>query len=549
MIGNFLKFLKNTSIFKKISASFIFVFLFLLFLFLLINKQLNSISREVIRVSDLSIPSLMIINDAYKNITDSRRYQRFLLQSQNGNRDQMLLVIHDYYKQVDNLICQYEKLVTKEDDQDEEAYNNLKDSWVKYKTKVIDFDDSIKNNNMKLASFILNNSFNEFTEIEKNVKKLHTLNVGYTTKNNGLVLHEISETFHLSIISFSFLALLLVVINYVLNRQIINPLMTISKLAEDISKGNLSSEFDRGFIANDEFGRLADISLIMRENLKKLIDEIRVLVFQLTSSIDEVSAVSEKSSGDMQEQQNQVTLIAAAMEQMRISVAEVASNTENSSVSASNINNDVKQSVSSVSDTISQIEIAAIEIHKAGEIVTLLEKESININMVVDVIRGIADQTNLLALNAAIEAARAGDQGRGFAVVADEVRTLAGRTQDSTAEIISIIEKLQLSVNAAKAITHNSENLINGCVENSHQTGKVIKDIGLQVNGMSELSFHIASACNEQDSVTETLGVNIQNISNSSIEVANGAKYTARSCSEIRQLAMSLQNTMKNFQL
>ncbi|WP_305810290.1 methyl-accepting chemotaxis protein [Photobacterium kishitanii] len=183
----------------------------------------------------------------------------------------------------------------------------------------------------------------------------------------------------------------------------------------------------------------------------------------------------------------------------------MANNTENSSLFANEINNNVKQSINDLSSTISQIEQASIEIHKAGEIVSLLEKESININMVVDVIRDIAGQTNLLALNAAIEAARAGEQGRGFAVVADEVRTLAGRTQDSTGEIISIIEKLQLSVNAAKAITYKSEELINGCVGNSHQTGENIKSIGLQVNGMSELSFHIATACSEQDSVTEAL--------------------------------------------
>ena len=51
--------------------------------------------------------------------------------------------------------------------------------------------------------------------------------------------------------------------------------------------------------------------------------------------------------------------------------------------------------------------------------------ESAQINLVVDVIRGIADQTNLLALNAAIEAARAGEQNPRLRRGGDEVRTLA----------------------------------------------------------------------------------------------------------------------------
>ncbi len=131
----------------------------------------------------------------------------------------------------------------------------------------------------------------------------------------------------------------------------------------------------------------------------------------------------------------------------------------------------------------------AEEIEQAGTLVTELERESAQINVVVDVIRGIADQTNLLALNAAIEAARAGEQGRGFAVVADEVRTLAGRTQASTGEIVAIIETLQARANQAKEVTGQSCEMIRQCVEQSEQTSNGIQQIEEAVAQIADMAI------------------------------------------------------------
>ena len=543
-----MKYFINISILKKITISFAFIFTFLLFLWFMSNIQLQKINKEVSRISKISIPGLILVNDFNKNVSDLRREQFAILLYKNKGVDENNISyskVNKYYSNIESILFKYSKIVSGTEDSN--AFNALIKAWRVYKGKVVSFTDNYKDIN--LSGDILEHSYDNFIDVENKSKDLYEINIKYTNKNSENISDNVSSAFYSSILSFSVLAFLLIIINILINRQIINPLSAISKLAEEISKGNLSYKFDRNIIANNEFGKLADISLVMKDNLRNLIEEIRLLVLQINSSIDDVSTISEQSSVGIQDQQNQVTLIASAMEQMRISVAEVANNTENSSLSANDINSNVKQSITDIYSTISQIEDAAIEIHNAGEMVSILDKESQNINMVVDVIRGLADQTNLLALNAAIEAARAGEQGRGFAVVADEVRTLAGRTQDSTGEIISIIEKLQLSVTSAKTITHRSEILINGCVENSHKTGGAIKDIGLQIKGMSELSFQIATACSEQDSVTEALGENIENISSSSIEVANGAKYIAKSCSDINQLSLSLQNTINRFQL
>ncbi|MCW9036080.1 MAG: methyl-accepting chemotaxis protein [Rhodospirillales bacterium] len=56
----------------------------------------------------------------------------------------------------------------------------------------------------------------------------------------------------------------------------------------------------------------------------------------------------------------------------------------------------------------------------------------------------VAKETNMLALNATIEANSAGVLGRGFAVVAGEVKVLAAQTANTTLEINSYVENLNL---------------------------------------------------------------------------------------------------------
>jgi methyl-accepting chemotaxis protein len=159
---------------------------------------------------------------------------------------------------------------------------------------------------------------------------------------------------------------------------------------------------------------------------------------------------------------------------------------------------------------------------------------------VLDVIRGIAEQTNLLALNAAIEAARAGEQGRGFAVVADEVRNLAQRTQESTAEIQQIIENVQTGAkDAVSAMEQGSESTAT-CVEQANIAGAALDEITMAVNEIHMMNTQIATAAEEQTTVSEDISKNINEISHATTEIHTNIRQFNELANSLAQMAEEL---------
>lgn len=140
--------------------------------------------------------------------------------------------------------------------------------------------------------------------------------------------------------------------------------------------------------------------------------------------------------------------------------------------------------MASANSVISEVSGLTDEVIHASGVIKRLEEDSSNIGTVLVLIRDIAEQTNLLALNAAIEAARAGEHGRGFAVVADEVRILAGKTQQATTEIQSIIEELQQRARNAVQVMESGQNRVGSTQE---QAGKVNDILNSIASNLSEL--------------------------------------------------------------
>lgn len=267
----------------------------------------------------------------------------------------------------------------------------------------------------------------------------------------------------------------------------------------------------------------------------------------LLKSTEQMQAQSDYARQGVSRQQIETAQIATAINEMTATVQEVARSAIDAASAANQADQEANTGKNIVTQTVNSIQALAANVGEAADVIQKLEGDTTEIGSVIDVIKGIADQTNLLALNAAIEAARAGEQGRGFAVVADEVRTLASRTQESTEEINSMIERLQVSAkNAVRVMETGREQAQHG-VEQASMAGQSLQSITESVATINDMNTHIASAAEEQSKVAEEINRNVVNISQVADETSNNVSQVAQQSAELGDLASTMKSGVEHF--
>jgi methyl-accepting chemotaxis protein len=329
--------------------------------------------------------------------------------------------------------------------------------------------------------------------------------------------------------------------------SVVRPIRRVADTLENIANGEGDLTRRLTFARDDEMGRLVGWFNRFLDKLQPVIAQVGESVTDTRSTADTASAIAALTSSGMQQQLRDVEQVATAANEMSATSQDVARNAAMAATAARNGDSASQFCKTTIETAASSIQGLALHMSASMGDVHQLAQNSERIGGVLHVIQSIAEQTNLLALNAAIEAARAGESGRGFAVVADEVRHLAKRTQHSISEIQAIIEALQSGTRDVVEAMQAQHRQADTSASHVLEAVSALLKVNQSIEVITDMNLQIASAAEQQSSVSEEVNRNVSAIRDVTESLARQADDSARVSQALNDLANHQQQLMSNF--
>ena len=294
--------------------------------------------------------------------------------------------------------------------------------------------------------------------------------------------NRFNQTLMVSISMLVILAVLLLLINRMVDEKIVKGIYHIADAMKQIENGDYSVRVEeRG---NPEFALFSDGINSMLDGLNTNLKENEQLIEQTQQDvetnnllIENVKQVCSRLNEISNETLNNARLIHSGNEEQESVVSDLK-DIMNQLVQGLNSSADATIVGSTlINDTVDSMKMGKEQMGQMEQSIRKISETSTEIEKIIGEINAIAQQTNMLSLNASIEAARAGEAGKGFAVVATEVGGLAARSSQAVKETSSLIMSTVSAIEEGREISEKALQVFDSMAEQIEKASAGVKDI------------------------------------------------------------------------
>ncbi|HTT11459.1 MAG TPA: HAMP domain-containing methyl-accepting chemotaxis protein [Burkholderiaceae bacterium] len=268
------------------------------------------------------------------------------------------------------------------------------------------------------------------------------------------------------------------------NDALNNSVLALLQAVAQLSRRDLTVKVP---VTADVTGPVADALNLLTGETAKVLQQVSDISAEVTAASLKVKSQSDTVMSAAALESQQVEQTAQSLERASETMTQIAAMAQHCNSSAERAIKTTQQALETVTGTVGGINSTRDTIRETEKRIKRLGERSQEISVAVNLINSIAERTHILALNAAMHAASAGEAGRGFAVVADEVQRLAESARQSTQQIATLVNNIQVE-------TADTVNTMNSAISQVVEGSKLAEQAGRQMQVTQEATAELVSS-------------------------------------------------------